>query len=72
MATICPTITVESKEDYFSQLANIDSFATRVHIDIADGTLAPRKLLAIDQLVLPDNITNDLHIMSRRCQYELL
>ncbi len=66
MATICPTITVESKEDYFSQLANIDSFATRVHIDIADGTLAPRKLLAIDQLVLPDNITNDLHIMSRR------
>lgn len=66
MATICPTITVETKEDFDRQLSNIDSFAKRVHVDIADGSLAPRKLLDVDELILPTKLAYDLHIMSKQ------
>jgi ribulose-phosphate 3-epimerase len=66
MATICPTITVETKADLDRQLSNIESFAARVHVDIADGTMTPRRLLNVDELTLPPKISYDFHIMSKQ------
>ena len=45
MKLICPTITVDSLEDFKNQFAVASKLSTRVHIDLADGLLAPRKLI---------------------------
>lgn len=65
-ATICPTITAETAEEYRAQLERIESFATRIHVDVADGQLAPRKLLPFDQIWWRGNRTIDLHVMYQR------
>lgn len=66
MPTICPTITVETEADYRLQMEKLKPFAERVHIDLADGHFAPRKLLDLDKLWWPDNLGIDLHLMYRR------
>lgn len=63
MPIICPTITVDKLADYQQQLDNSVQFATRIHIDISDHTIAPRHLLAINKLSWPDQILADLHLM---------
>lgn len=62
-AVICPTITAVDSREYNAQMNRISSFAKRIHIDVADGQLAPRKLIDLDQLWWPGNITVDIHIM---------
>lgn len=66
MTTICPTITAEEPHSYRGQLERIESFAVRWHIDVADGDLAPRKLIALDALWWPANVQVDLHMMYRQ------
>jgi ribulose-phosphate 3-epimerase len=44
----------------------VTSFAGRLHLDVADGQLAPRKLIDIDQLWWPGNVTVDLHVMYQK------
>jgi ribulose-phosphate 3-epimerase len=41
----------------------VTPFATRIHVDLADGRLAPTTLLAIDQTWLPEGKTVDFHLM---------
>ena len=65
-ATICPTVTAETASDYQIQLERIAPFAGRLHIDLADGELAPRKLVDPDKLWWPGNKIIDLHVMYRR------
>ena len=65
MLSICPTITADSDEKFRDQLKRVSPFAKRLHIDIADGTLAPRKLLPISKMHLPHSIPIDFHIMCR-------
>lgn len=64
MPDICPTITVETREDYERQLNVACSVANRVHIDLADGTITPRQLLSLLEMHWPQELKVDLHIMS--------
>jgi ribulose-phosphate 3-epimerase len=41
-------------------------FALRIHIDIADGTLTPNKLVSLDQVWWPGGVWADIHLMNRR------
>jgi ribulose-phosphate 3-epimerase len=68
---ICPTITAVSKEEYLAQLKNLTKFAPRIHIDISDGTLAPRELLGIGAMRWPRKTIADIHVMSRHPHAEL-
>ena len=63
MSTIAPTITAEEAHGYRAQIERIEPFAVRWHIDVADGELAPRKLIPLDQLWWPGNVQIDLHMM---------
>lgn len=63
---ICPTITVDNPHDYREQLEKIDTFAGRIHIDAADGLLAPVKLIALDKIWWPADTWADLHVMYKR------
>lgn len=65
-ATICPTITVETPQDYQLQMDKVTPFAGRLHLDLSDGQLAPRKLIDIDRLWWPGNKMVDLHLMYQR------
>ncbi len=62
-ATICPTITATDSHEYYDQMNRISSFARRIHLDVADGQFAPRKLIELDQLWWPGNVSVDVHIM---------
>ena len=65
-ATICPTVMGSTEEEYRSQIQTVTEFATRIHIDLADGDLAPTKLIAIDKVWWPGGVRADLHVMYRR------
>lgn len=65
-ATVCPTITADNPEEYLRQMETAGSFATRIHVDVADGVLAPRKLIGLDKLCWPANKFIDLHVMYDR------
>lgn len=66
MTGIAPAVTCESLEDYQAAIARLEPFATRVHIDIADGEFAPTFLVSVNQLYWPANWEVDLHAMVAR------
>ncbi len=68
MALICPTITASSEDDYATQIANVQSFAKRLHIDFMDGKFVETKSIPLDKVWWPKNILTDLHIMGQRPQ----
>jgi ribulose-phosphate 3-epimerase len=74
MIEIVPTITATTPDDYARELARLD-FAPRLHIDIADGDLAPNRTVNLNQIYFssrhsgldPESSqTIDLHLMIRR------
>jgi ribulose-phosphate 3-epimerase len=65
-ATICPTVLAGTPEEYRHQINRIAQFATRVHIDLADGQFAPTKTIPIDQAWWPGGMRADLHVMYQR------
>lgn len=71
MAIICPTVTAEDPHSYREQVARIEPFAERIHIDLADGEFAPTKLVGPAQVYWPENLTADLHIMYTRPHEQL-
>lgn len=62
---ICPTITRKTAQEYQDQIERVAHFARRIHIDVADGALAPNELLPIDQVWWPGGMRADLHVMYR-------
>lgn len=64
MPDICPTITVETRDDYERQLNVAKLIAGRIHIDLADGTMTARQLLSLIDMSWPKELKVDLHIMS--------
>ena len=64
--TVSPTVTADTPESYKLQMNRLADFALRVHIDIADGTLTPNKLLPLDQVWWPGGVWADIHLMNRR------
>lgn len=65
-AEIAPTVTAETPEEYQRQMTRLANFASRVHIDVADGILAPTKLLPIDRVWWPPHMAADVHVMYKR------
>lgn len=65
-ATICPTVTAGTPEEYQQQMECVARFALRVHIDVADGVFTPVKLVPIDQVWWPGGMRADLHVMYQR------
>ena len=63
MVSICPTVTVQNMEDFKSQLEKAASLSMRLHIDLSDGSLAPRNLLPVADMNWPSNLQIDLHAM---------
>jgi len=63
MISICPTVTAENAHLYRTQIERIAQFASRIHIDVSDGVLAPNKLLELDKVWWPGGVRADLHIM---------
>lgn len=66
MVTICPTVTADNPDEYTQQMQRVEPFAARIHVDVADGDFAPRKLLSLDNVWWRGNRTIDLHVMYRR------
>ncbi|MDB5164093.1 MAG: rpe, Ribulose-phosphate 3-epimerase [Candidatus Saccharibacteria bacterium] len=62
-AVVCPTITAETPAVYRQQMHDVASFARRLHIDLADGQLAPITLLDPMRIWWPAGIDVDVHIM---------
>jgi len=60
--TICPTVTTDDIDVYRQQIEESATYATRVHIDLADGIFT-RKLTAIEDVWWPAGMRADLHIM---------
>lgn len=63
MNIVCPTITAEDSQDFKRQLNAIKDFATRIHIDLMDGILAPTKSPTLEDIPWPTNLTVDVHLM---------
>lgn len=63
MAIICPTITTDNTGVYKKQMELVAKFAHRVHIDLADGVFAPRKLTQLQDVWWPAGMQADLHLM---------
>jgi ribulose-phosphate 3-epimerase len=68
MAIICPTVTTEDPHLFRTQIERVQVFAKRIHIDLADGTFAP-KLLDITKLWWPGGKTIDIHLMYQKPNY---
>src|SRR5262245_12592951 len=62
-AVICPTVLAGNPEDFGEQMERIAQFATRVHIDLADGQFAPTKTIHINKVWWPGGMRADLHVM---------
>jgi ribulose-phosphate 3-epimerase len=62
MPTICPTVTASDPHTYREQMARIEPFAKRVHIDFGDGDFAAR-MVNIAQAYWPDDMIADFHVM---------
>jgi ribulose-phosphate 3-epimerase len=65
-ATICPTITAATPDEYRRQMERVARFATRVHIDLSDGKFASAKMVAPDEVWWPGGVRADIHMMYRR------
>jgi ribulose-phosphate 3-epimerase len=63
MALITPTITTDNPHVYREQLERIEAFAEGVHLDFADGILAPTVLLPIAEAWRSDNLITHAHVM---------
>lgn len=63
MVSIVPTVTASEPHAYREQMERLEQFAGRLHIDAADGVLAPRKLIDLDRLWWPGNVLVDVHLM---------
>jgi ribulose-phosphate 3-epimerase len=68
MTFICPTITASTINEYNAQLATIQPFAERIHIDIMDGYLAPTVSPPLKELPIPQGKILDIHVMYQRPQ----
>jgi ribulose-phosphate 3-epimerase len=63
---ICPTVTAFNPHDYRAQVEQLETFATRIHIDLMDGQFAPTLSPPLGQIWLPNRITSDIHLMYRQ------
>lgn len=63
MSTIAPTVLASTPEEYKAGLERIHTFATRVHVDLSDGSFAPTQTIASSQIWWPQEWQTDVHAM---------
>jgi len=63
MKFICPTVTADNVTDYNHQLMQASQLSKRIHIDLADTTIAPRQLVVLSDISWPSDLVIDLHVM---------
>lgn len=66
MVSICPTVTTDDPDVFRVQVCQAADLSLRIHIDAADGELAPRALLPLADIWWPAGILADLHLMYAR------
>ena len=65
-ASICPTIDAADSTEFRAQTESVASFATRLHIDVADGSMTPNQLVEVADIWWPGGIRADVHVMMLR------
>ena len=63
MASVVPTILATDPTDYARRIDNVKPFATRIHIDVADGVFEDQKSVGLNQVYDIDGVPFDLHLM---------
>ncbi len=66
MAVIAPAVLAENADMYKQTMEKIQSFAERVHLDIADGEFAPTFTVSAKELWWAANWHADIHAMVAR------
>ena len=66
MSIICPAILASNPDDYRQQIERVASFASRLQIDIMDGSLTDNCSINLVQAWWPEGIRADLHLMMAR------
>lgn len=66
MISICPTVTAADPADFRKQMAQAARLSRRIHLDVADGQLAPRQLLPLADSWWPGGCRVDIHVMYQR------
>lgn len=64
--SIVPAILTDNKQDFRTQVEQINAFTRRVQIDVTDGIFAPTQTLDITNVWWPRNWQADLHLMAAR------
>jgi ribulose-phosphate 3-epimerase len=62
-ATICPTVLAGNPDEYRQQIERVAGFASRMHIDLADGKFAPSRTIPLESVWWPAGMHIDLHVM---------
>lgn len=63
---ICPAILAKDPHRYRELMEEVVGYASRVHIDLADGKLTPSKTIALSHIWWPGGLLADLHVMYER------
>lgn len=71
MTIVCPAILAENKADYNRQLKDTAKFAKRVHLDLMDGIFTSSKSPKLSDIVVPNNLQLDIHVMFQNPSAEL-
>lgn len=62
-ASIVPTVDAPTDQEYRKQIGQVVDFATRLHIDVADGVMTPAPLVPIADVWWPGGVRADIHVM---------
>lgn len=63
MISIAPAILASDVDTYNKQMEEAAQYATRVHIDLADGVFTGNALLSVADIWWPGGLRADLHVM---------
>lgn len=63
MSSIVPTVLASTPEEYKESLQKVHTFATRIHIDLSDGSFAPNQTIGADKIWWPQEWQTDIHAM---------
>ncbi len=66
MSLIVPTVTAENPHTYREEVERVAGLVDRIHIDLADGVLAPTRLINPVQAWWPEALTVDVHLMYQK------
>lgn len=63
MTIVCPTVLADNPHQYREQVERVAPFATRIHLDFADGIFTETKTPDLSLAWWPHTIQADLHLM---------